>query len=72
MCSSSPESQLYPKLHQKNCGQQVEGDDSAPLLQSHETPLGVLCPILESSVREKHGPLTADLGEGHKNYQGAG
>ena len=28
----SPESQLYPGLHQKKCGQQVKGGDSAPLL----------------------------------------
>ena len=31
-------------LHPKQRGQQVEGGDSAPLLRSGETPLGVLCP----------------------------
>ena len=31
MCAHSPEGQLYPGLHQKRRGQQVEGDDSAPL-----------------------------------------
>ncbi|KAK4810947.1 hypothetical protein QYF61_013356 [Mycteria americana] len=30
MCACSPESQLYPGLHQKKRGQQVEGGDSAP------------------------------------------
>ncbi len=32
MCPCSPESQSYPGLHQKECGQQVEGGDPAPLL----------------------------------------
>ena len=31
------ESQPYPGLHHKKCGQQVEGGDSAPLLRSGET-----------------------------------
>jgi len=47
MCACSPESQLYPGLHQKKHGQQVEGGVSAPLLHSHETPPGVLRPALE-------------------------
>ena len=29
-CAFSPESQLYPGLHQEKCEQQVEGGDSAP------------------------------------------
>jgi len=54
----------YPGLHQKLRGQQVEGADSAPLLCSGETPPGVLCPALEFSAQERHGPE-----EGHKNDQ---
>ena len=46
MCAHSPESQLYLGLHQKKCGQQVEGGDSALLLHSGETPPAVLCPAL--------------------------
>ena len=40
----SPESQSYPGLHQKNCGQQVEGGDPAPLRRAGEASPGVLCP----------------------------
>ncbi|PKU46697.1 protein o- case- hypothetical protein [Limosa lapponica baueri] len=40
MCARSPESQLYPGLRQKKCGQQVEGGDSAPLVRSGETSPG--------------------------------
>ncbi|RMB97116.1 hypothetical protein DUI87_26400 [Hirundo rustica rustica] len=38
-------------LHPKQCGQQGEGEDSAPLLCSGETPLGTLHPALESQHR---------------------
>jgi len=41
-----PRKQIVPGLHNKKCGQQVEGGDSAPLLHSHEIPLGVLHPAL--------------------------
>jgi len=59
MCAHSPESELYAELHQKQCGQQVEGGDSAPLLRSGETPPGVLRPAPEPSAQEGHGAFGA-------------
>ncbi|KAK4821387.1 hypothetical protein QYF61_019288 [Mycteria americana] len=56
MCNHSPESQPYPVLHQKKHGQQVKGGE-ALLLHSGETPPAVVCPALESSVQERHGPF---------------
>jgi len=44
-------------VHQKQCGQQVKGGDSDPLLRSGETLSGVLCPALEPSAQERHGPV---------------
>ena len=42
MCACNPECQLYPRLHQKNCGQHVEGSDFSPLLHCCKTPPQVL------------------------------
>jgi len=65
MCTRSPENQLYPGLHQKKCGQQVEGVDSYPLLRSGETLPGVLPPALEPSAQERHGAVGVGPEEGH-------
>jgi len=46
MCACSPESQSYSGLHQKQCGQQVEGGGSPPLLSCCEVPHVVLHPAL--------------------------
>ena len=67
MCTHSPESEPYPGLHQKQHGQQVEGGDLAPLLRSGETLPGVLCPALEPSAQDRHGPVGEGPEEGHKN-----
>ena len=72
MCTHSQESQPYPGLHQKQRGQQVEGGDSAPLLHSGETPPRVLCPALEPSAQQGHGPVGAGPEEGHETDQRGG
>ena len=54
MCLHSPEGQLYPGLHRKKHGQQLEGGDPAPLLCAGEASPGVLCPDMELSVKEGH------------------
>ena len=63
----SPEIQLYLGLSQKNCGQQVEGGDPAPLLCVGEASPGVPCPDVESSVQERHRPVGVHPEEGYKN-----
>ena len=60
----SPESQLYPGLHQKKRGQQGEGGDPA---LSCETSPGILHPDVESSVQERCGPVGAHPEEGNKS-----
>ncbi|PKU34812.1 rna-directed dna polymerase from mobile element jockey-like [Limosa lapponica baueri] len=50
----------------------VTGGDSAHLLCSGETLPGVLCPALESSTQEGHGPVGMGLAEGHEDDQRAG
>ena len=67
MCAHSPEGQSYPGLHQKQHDQQVNGGDSAPLLHSDESPLGVLCPVLEPSAQEIHGQVEEGPEEGHED-----
>mgnify|MGYP001857186689 CR=1 FL=1 len=61
------ESQPYPGLHLKKHGQQVEGGDPAPLLCAGEASPEVLCPDVEPSVQERHGPAGVHPGEDHKN-----
>jgi len=67
MCPCSTQSQPYPELHPKNCGQQGEGGDPVPLLCAGETSPRVLHPDGQSSVQDRCGPVGAHPGEGHKN-----
>ena len=64
MCPYSPESQLYPGLHQKKCGQ---GGDPVPLLCAGGTSPGVMCPDVEPSVPERCGPVGVHPEESYKN-----
>jgi len=66
------ESQPYSGLHQMQCGQQVEGGDSATLLHSGESPPGVLCPAPELSAQDRRGPVGAGPEEGCQNGLRAG
>jgi len=66
MSPFSLESQLYLGMHQKKHGQQVEGDDPAPLLCSGDASPGVLHPDVESSVQERHRPVGARPEEDNK------
>jgi len=70
MCIHSPEGQVYPGLHQKQHGQQVEGWDAALLLCSGETSPGVLHPALEPSAQERQGAVGAGPEEATKMVRG--
>ena len=48
-------------------GQQIEGGDPAPLLCTGEASPRILCPHVESSVPERHGPVVVCPEKGHKN-----
>ena len=54
MCPHSLECQACSGLHQKNCGQGVEGGDPASLVCAGEA--SPLCPDMESSLQEKREP----------------
>ena len=67
-CAFNPESQLYPGLHQKNCGQQVEGGDPACLLCEGKVSPGVLCFGAGECPEEGHKKMIQ--GMKHLSYKG--
>ncbi|RMC05426.1 hypothetical protein DUI87_18618 [Hirundo rustica rustica] len=54
-CPCGQESQWYCGVHQEECAQQVKGADPALLLSPGDAASGVVCPVLGSTVQEKHG-----------------
>jgi len=48
---------IDPELHGKKNSRHSEGGDSVPMPCVGETSPGVLCPDVESSVQERHGPV---------------
>mgnify|MGYP001856008539 CR=1 FL=1 len=70
MCACSPEDQPYPGLHPEKRDQQ--GGDSAPLICSHETLPGVLCPVLGPPTQEQHKAVGAGPEEGREDGQRIG
>ena len=67
MCFHRPESQLYPGLNQKQCGQQGEGGDPDPLLCAGEASPGLVHPEVEYSVQERCRSVGACPEESHRN-----
>jgi len=59
MCTCSLESQPDPGLQEEKHDQQVKAGDSAPMLCSCDTPLGVLNPVLEPPTQEGRGAVGA-------------
>jgi len=57
MCPYSPESQPYHGLHQKKCGQQDEGGDTAPLLYTVRPHLAYCVQIWNPQYRRDMGLL---------------
>lgn len=56
----------------KKHGQQIGGENSSPLLHSHETPAGVLHSALGCPAQERYGPVHLGPEKGHKNGQRTG
>jgi len=54
-------------LHEEKYYQQVKGGDPCPLLSTGEVTPGVLCPVLGSSVQERHGHAGESLVKGHED-----
>jgi len=69
VCPCSPESQPYPGLL-KEAWPAGRGRCYCPSALRCETSTGVLCPDVESSVQERHGPVGVHPEKGHRNDDG--
>ena len=54
VCPGGQEGQRHPGLCQKECGQQEQGGDLAPVFGTGEAAPGVLCSDLGPSLQEGH------------------
>jgi len=59
-------------VHLEECGQQVKGGSSPPLLCPGEASSGVLCPVLGSPVQERQGTTGESPEEGYEDDEGTG
>jgi len=71
-CPGCQEGQWDPGVHHEECGQQVEGGSSPPLLCPGEAPSAVLCPVLGSPVQERWGATGDSPAEGCEDEEGTG
>jgi len=52
--------------------QQIKGGDPSPVFSTGEATLGVLCPVLGSSVQVRCGHTGESPEEAHKDDEGTG
>lgn len=57
-----------PGVQEEECGHQVEGGSTPPLLCPSEAPSGILYPVLGSPVRVRQGTAGESSVEGYSDY----
>jgi len=67
VCPCCKEGKRYPGLHYTKYCKKVEGGDPSPLLSTGEATLGVLCPVLGSTVQERHEHTGDSPMKGHED-----
>jgi len=72
VCPCCQEGQWYCRVHQEECGQQVEGGSPSRLHCSSEAPSGVLCPVLGSPLQERWGATGESPAKGYEYNEGTG
>lgn len=67
-CPCDQEGQWYPRVHYRDCGQQVKGGDPPPpLLCTDEATSGILCAVLASPGQKRQESPRRNLVEGDKD-----